>query len=158
MGAGNQTGENIVERQPVSSSTIASVGYDGSSETLEIEFHKTGLYQYFNVPAVLYDAMMALPNVSAVHIALTPASAGIVDLVVRLDPIRGPAWFENETVAIVLLITALVGIAIFEAVNSTGHGRHKRELALRAAITGSLVVISTAYVLVLLNMIGAWPI
>ena len=52
----------MMERQPVSSSTIASVGFDGSSETLEIEFHKTGLYQYFNVPAVLYEAMMAAPS------------------------------------------------------------------------------------------------
>lgn len=52
----------MMERQAVSSSTIASVGYDGSSETLEIEFHKTGLYHYLNVPAVLYEAMMAAPS------------------------------------------------------------------------------------------------
>ena len=52
----------MMTHQPVSSSTIASVGYDASSETLEIAFHKTGLYQYFNVPAELYEAMMAAPS------------------------------------------------------------------------------------------------
>lgn len=46
-------------RTPVSSSTIASIGYDPTTEILEVEFHKTGLYQYFNVPGFLYESFMA---------------------------------------------------------------------------------------------------
>ena len=36
-------------RQPVSSSNIRSIGYDSESNTLEIEFHSGGVYQYFGV-------------------------------------------------------------------------------------------------------------
>ncbi|MES9898547.1 MAG: KTSC domain-containing protein [Sedimenticola sp.] len=48
-----------MERQSVSSSNIASIGYDEGSETLEVEFLNGGLYQYFDVPQNMYDAMMA---------------------------------------------------------------------------------------------------
>lgn len=37
-------------RYPVSSSDVASVGYDASTLTLEVEFHSGGIYQYFSVP------------------------------------------------------------------------------------------------------------
>ena len=47
-----------MDRQPVSSSTIASIGYDPATETLEIEFHKTGLYRYFNVPQVVHESFI----------------------------------------------------------------------------------------------------
>lgn len=42
-------------RDPVSSSNIASIGYDPGSETLEIEFTNGSIYQYFNVPAGLHE-------------------------------------------------------------------------------------------------------
>lgn len=51
-----------MERQAVSSSTIMSVGFDPATEVLEIEFHKSGLYQYFNVPLGIYEALMAAPS------------------------------------------------------------------------------------------------
>jgi len=35
-----------MERQPVSSSQIKSIGYDEKTSTLEIEFNRGGLYQY----------------------------------------------------------------------------------------------------------------
>jgi hypothetical protein len=54
-----------MERKAVSSSTIASIGYDPATETLEIEFHKTGLYQYFNVPLIVYETLMAAPSQGA---------------------------------------------------------------------------------------------
>lgn len=47
-----------MERQPVSSSNLLSVGYDAESETLEIEFKNSGVYQYFNVPPVVYERLM----------------------------------------------------------------------------------------------------
>lgn len=53
-----------MERQPVSSSNIASIGYDPNSETLEVEFLKTGrVYQYFNVPGFMYERLMQASSV-----------------------------------------------------------------------------------------------
>ena len=46
-------------RQSVSSSNIRSIGYDTESRTLEIEFHSGGIYQYFNVPESVYNALMS---------------------------------------------------------------------------------------------------
>lgn len=52
-----------MDREPVSSSNIASIGYDASSETLEVEFIKTGVYQYFNVPSFMHERLMAADSV-----------------------------------------------------------------------------------------------
>ncbi len=41
----------------VSSSDIASVGYDMITQTLEVEFHSGGIYQYHNVPKKVYDEL-----------------------------------------------------------------------------------------------------
>lgn len=43
-----------MERSPVSSSNIVSVGYDSDSQTLEVEFN-SGLYQYYDVPEYIYE-------------------------------------------------------------------------------------------------------
>lgn len=48
-----------MERQPVSSSNLVSVGYDPSSETLEIEFKNGSIYRYFNVPPFEHERLMA---------------------------------------------------------------------------------------------------
>lgn len=45
-------------RIPVDSSNIASIGYDEDTNTLEIEFHNGGVYQYFDVPFHVYDGLM----------------------------------------------------------------------------------------------------
>lgn len=47
-----------MERSPVSSSNLASVGYDESSKTLEIQFHSGGIYQYYAVPFNVYNALI----------------------------------------------------------------------------------------------------
>lgn len=48
-----------MERYEVSSSNLASIGYDPDSETLEVEFAKTGkVYEYYNVPQFMYDRLM----------------------------------------------------------------------------------------------------
>jgi hypothetical protein len=47
-----------MNRQPVSSSNIASIGYDANSQTLEIEFLNGGVYQYFDVPQHVYEELM----------------------------------------------------------------------------------------------------
>lgn len=48
-----------MKRQSVSSSNIASIGYDAQSQTLEIEFLNGGVYQYFDVPESIYNGIMS---------------------------------------------------------------------------------------------------
>ena len=48
-----------MERIPVQSSNLASVGYDATSSTLEIEFHSGGIYQYDGVPKEIYDGLLS---------------------------------------------------------------------------------------------------
>lgn len=48
-----------MNRKPVHSSNISSIGYDSESQTLEIEFHNGGgVYQYFDVPESRYNGLM----------------------------------------------------------------------------------------------------
>lgn len=47
-----------MERNSVSSSNLASVGYEVSLKTLEVEFNNGGIYQYFNVPESVYNGLM----------------------------------------------------------------------------------------------------
>ena len=47
-----------MERKPVSSSNIASIGYDEATSTLEIEFLNNSIYQYFDVPQHIYQGLM----------------------------------------------------------------------------------------------------
>ncbi|WP_202944584.1 KTSC domain-containing protein [Pseudooceanicola batsensis] len=55
----------MMERQPVSSSSIASIGYEEVTQTLEVEFVDNSLYQYLNVPPNIYDELMAAPSQGA---------------------------------------------------------------------------------------------
>jgi len=48
-----------MERVPVQSSNLASVGYDSANMVLEIEFLKGGIYQYSNVPSDVHDGLMS---------------------------------------------------------------------------------------------------
>ena len=48
-----------MERIPVSSSNIAEIGYDEPTGTLEILFHSEALYQYFDVPVLVYEEFVA---------------------------------------------------------------------------------------------------
>ena len=52
-----------MEREPVSSSNIAAVGYDPDSETLEVEFKTSGIYQYFNVPVFMHERLVVADSV-----------------------------------------------------------------------------------------------
>ncbi|MBU3036477.1 KTSC domain-containing protein [Tritonibacter mobilis] len=51
-----------MERYSVASSNIASIGYDPGTETLEVEFLNSSIYQYFNVPENMYEQLMAEPS------------------------------------------------------------------------------------------------
>jgi len=47
-----------VERTPVVSSHIASIGYSSQEQTLEVEFNDGAVYQYFGVPDVIYEEFL----------------------------------------------------------------------------------------------------
>ena len=51
-----------MERESVSSSNIASIGYDAENEILEVEFNHGGIYQYFDVPNNVYEELMSAPS------------------------------------------------------------------------------------------------
>ncbi|MGZ0713114.1 KTSC domain-containing protein (plasmid) [Coraliomargarita sp. W4R53] len=46
-----------MNREQVSSSSIASVGYDDGSQTLEIEFLTGSIYQYFDVSRAEFETL-----------------------------------------------------------------------------------------------------
>ena len=54
-----------MERIPVSSSNLCSVGYDPGSQTLEIEFNHGGVYQYAGVPEGEYEGLMSACSLNA---------------------------------------------------------------------------------------------
>lgn len=51
-----------MNRTPVASSNVASIGYDSSSETLEVEFIGGSVYQYYNISPDLYEKLMSAPS------------------------------------------------------------------------------------------------
>jgi len=48
-----------MKRTAVESTSIALVGYDDESRTLEIQFVHGGVYQYGSVPAEVHDRLLA---------------------------------------------------------------------------------------------------
>jgi hypothetical protein len=65
---------SAMERESVSSSTVASVGYAADSQTLEVEFIKGGVYQYYNVPEPVYQEFMASESKGKfMHVYIKPA-------------------------------------------------------------------------------------
>lgn len=47
-----------MDRLPVNSSNIASIGYDPSSQTLEVEFLSGAIYEYYGVPDYVYESFL----------------------------------------------------------------------------------------------------
>jgi hypothetical protein len=47
-----------MNRTPVSSSNIKSIGYDSQSNTLEVEFRDGSIYQYYSVLPHIYNGLM----------------------------------------------------------------------------------------------------
>jgi hypothetical protein len=51
-----------MERKKVNSSNIRSVGYDASSQTLEIELSDGTIWEYSRVPSEVHRRCMAAPT------------------------------------------------------------------------------------------------
>ena len=47
-----------MHRDPVTSSSLNSVGYDPKRQILEVEFVDGDVYQYFDVPRQTYEAFL----------------------------------------------------------------------------------------------------
>ena len=54
-----------MNRTSVNSSNVAAVGYDPGNMTLEVEFVKGTIYQYFDVPQHVYDALMGASSLGS---------------------------------------------------------------------------------------------
>lgn len=52
-----------MRRQMVSSSRIASVGWE--NDTLEVQFHNGAVYQYYNVSRMEYQNFMSAPSLGS---------------------------------------------------------------------------------------------
>ena len=50
-------------RKSVKSSNVISVGYDEKEKTLEVEFTKGGVYQYYNVAYTTYERLLTSTSV-----------------------------------------------------------------------------------------------
>ena len=48
-----------MQRHPVASTSISSIGYDFDSSTLEVEFQNGGVYLYYGVSESVYRALMS---------------------------------------------------------------------------------------------------
>ena len=48
-----------LDRTPVESSSLASVGYEAGARMLELEFKNGGIYRYRDVPREIFEGLMA---------------------------------------------------------------------------------------------------
>lgn len=51
-----------MEYTSVSSSTIASVGYEPDTQTLAVSFHNGREYHYYSVPETVYEGLYTAPS------------------------------------------------------------------------------------------------
>ena len=48
-----------MEMTPVDSTNLSAIGYDYESATLRVDFHKGISYEYYGVPAELYEDLLS---------------------------------------------------------------------------------------------------
>lgn len=52
-----------MQRIPVASASISSLGYDPATSTLEVEFASGDVYRYFAVPRAVHVSLLAAESV-----------------------------------------------------------------------------------------------
>ncbi|RLV55704.1 KTSC domain-containing protein [Aeromicrobium phragmitis] len=52
-----------MKRALVSSSSLRSVGYDDTTHTLEVEFHKGAIYRFDAVPREVHDELVSAESI-----------------------------------------------------------------------------------------------
>ncbi len=58
-----------MDRQPVQSSSLASVGYDSDTSILEVEFRNGTTYQYHGVPQETWDWFISSTSMGQFFVA-----------------------------------------------------------------------------------------
>ena len=58
-----------MNRQPVTSSNLKSVGYDRANRILEIEFQNGRVYRYHGVPPEEYEELLRAPSLGRYFIS-----------------------------------------------------------------------------------------
>lgn len=51
-----------MERKPVKSSNMKSIGYNETNKNLEIEFNNGSIYEYYKVPKEIHISLMNAPS------------------------------------------------------------------------------------------------
>ncbi len=59
LGGSSGVEVNVTQLGRLDSSMLYAVGYDAKSETLEVVFNSGGIYRYSDVPANVYDGLLA---------------------------------------------------------------------------------------------------
>ena len=60
-----------MDRDTVDSTMIASIGYDQSSGTVEVEYRSNGqVWQYYDVPEITYNEVRAAGSLGKAFIAM----------------------------------------------------------------------------------------
>lgn len=54
-----------MDRLPVKSSKISSIGYDKNNHTLEVEFLEGGVFQYYKVPSDMYRKLIHAKSIGS---------------------------------------------------------------------------------------------
>jgi hypothetical protein len=54
---------DLVQRTPVSSTLLTSVGYEVATSTLEVEFRKGGVYQYLGISPEIHQQLMTAASI-----------------------------------------------------------------------------------------------
>src|SRR5207247_1423708 len=57
-----QASSVAMERVPLRSRAVASVGYDADTRALVVEFSSGRVYRFRDVPASVYDSLLRVPN------------------------------------------------------------------------------------------------
>jgi hypothetical protein len=56
---------SLPEMISVSSSNVESIGYDESTELLYVKFLNGSIYEYKNVPKMIYEQLLAAPSIGS---------------------------------------------------------------------------------------------
>jgi hypothetical protein len=79
-------GSTPMRRRPVNSSSLRSLAYDSRSRTLEIEFHRAGVYQFYDVPKTAREEMLVQTSLGAYStrkFAMSIGARGVDDFALR---------------------------------------------------------------------------
>lgn len=62
-----------MERKPVTSTNVKSIGYDPATKTLEVEYKSGGVYQHVGVPVEHYQELRRAKSIgSYLHTEIKP--------------------------------------------------------------------------------------